>query len=37
MAEEQVSTVDPPGVVRATGWRAIFPPVQWLSNYQLRW
>ncbi|SEK09720.1 SulP family inorganic anion transporter, partial [Paraburkholderia diazotrophica] len=37
MADEHASTVDPPGVVRATGWRAIFPPVQWLSNYQLRW
>jgi len=37
MAEQQVPTVDPASAVRATGWRAIFPPVQWLSNYQLRW
>ncbi|MEI6002864.1 SulP family inorganic anion transporter [Paraburkholderia bengalensis] len=37
MAKQQSSGATPAIEIPATGWRAIFPPAQWLANYQWRW
>ncbi|RKR38627.1 SulP family inorganic anion transporter [Paraburkholderia sp. BL17N1] len=37
MADEHVDIVDVANTAPARGWRAIFPPAQWLAHYQLRW
>ncbi|MBP0593389.1 SulP family inorganic anion transporter [Paraburkholderia sp. LEh10] len=37
MVEEHVPIVEVENKSSARGWRAILPPAQWLSGYQLQW
>ncbi|MBB5428936.1 SulP family sulfate permease [Paraburkholderia atlantica] len=37
MADEQVSIVEVDDRASSRGWRALFPPAQWLPAYQLQW
>ncbi|CAD6533738.1 putative sulfate transporter [Paraburkholderia hiiakae] len=37
MSEERVPAVSAGAAAPARGWRAILVPVQWLTNYRLRW
>ena len=37
MAEERVPAASAGAAAPAKGWRAILVPVQWLTNYRLRW
>ncbi|MDN0073641.1 sulfate permease [Crenobacter sp. SG2303] len=37
MTEEPRPASEVAKTAPVTGWRAIFPPVQWLATYQLRW
>lgn len=37
MAEEHLPVADVAIAAPAAGWRAIFPPAQWLPHYRIRW